>query len=78
MYKKCMSEISILRQQEIEDAFLEALMRDGYEQINISRICENLNIPRKSFYRYFRTPMRFLRRVSRLRSYWLNNFRKGR
>ena len=53
MYKKCMSEISILRQQEIEDAFLEALMRDGYEQINISRICENLNIPRKSFYRYF-------------------------
>ena len=53
MYKKCMSDISILRQQEIEDAFLEALMRDGYEQINISRICENLNIPRKSFYRYF-------------------------
>ena len=53
MYKLCKTEQSSKRQREIEGCLLELLTIKHYEDITITEICERMNIPRKSFYRYF-------------------------
>ena len=53
MYKHCITEQSALRQKEIENGLLQAMKTRAYEDITISELCSALNIPRKSFYRYF-------------------------
>lgn len=53
MYKLCKTERSAVRQRKLELGFL-ALLRDRrYEEVNVSELCEHLQIPRKAFYRYF-------------------------
>ena len=53
MYKLCKTEQSAKRQREIEKCLLELLLVKHYEDITITEICEKMNMPRKSFYRYF-------------------------
>ena len=53
MYKRCVTEQSAKRQRELEAGLLEAMKTNQYEDITISELCEVMNIPRKSFYRYF-------------------------
>ena len=53
MYKLCKTEQSASRQREIEDCFLEILRYTHYEDVTITEICQKMNMPRKSFYRYF-------------------------
>lgn len=53
MYKKCITEQSALRQRELETGLLTAMTTQLYEDITISSLCEDLDIPRKCFYRYF-------------------------
>ena len=53
MYKLCKSEQSARRQRELELGLLEAMQTQLYEDISISDLCDKMNIPRKSFYRYF-------------------------
>lgn len=53
MYKLCKTEQSALRQRELENGLLEAMLSHRYEDISISDLCDRLQIPRKSFYRYF-------------------------
>ena len=53
MYKLCKTEQSAKRQREIEKCFLELLSVNHYEDITITEICEKMDMPRKSFYRYF-------------------------
>ena len=53
MYKLCKTEQSAKRQREIENCLLELLLAKHYEDITITEICEKMNMPRKSFYRYF-------------------------
>lgn len=53
MYKLCKTEQSALRQRELENGLLDAMLNKRYEDISISDLCDNLQIPRKSFYRYF-------------------------
>ena len=55
MYKICHSEESSLRQRELEQGLLTELRRQAYEKITLTDLCRKLEIPRKSFYRYFPT-----------------------
>lgn len=53
MYKLCKTEQSAARQRELEMGLLKAMENSRYEDISVSDLCDQLQIPRKSFYRYF-------------------------
>lgn len=53
MYKVCQTEQSSRRQRSIENGLLELMLKQQYEDISISDLCSYLQIPRKTFYRYF-------------------------
>lgn len=53
MYKICQSEQSTKRQRELEQGLLQLMLKHNYEDISVSDLCDHMQIPRKSFYRYF-------------------------
>ncbi len=53
MYKLCKTEQSATRQRQLEQGLLELMHGKRYDEITISDLCDRLEIPRKSFYRYF-------------------------
>lgn len=53
MYKLCKTEQSASRQRALEAGLLAAMGSHHYEEISVSDLCDQLQIPRKSFYRYF-------------------------
>ena len=53
MYKLCKTEQSARRQKELEQGLLKIMLQCRYEDISVSELCDHLNVPRKSFYRYF-------------------------
>ena len=53
MYKLCKTEESNQRQREIENILLKLMLQKHYDDITVSEICAEANMPRKSFYRYF-------------------------
>lgn len=53
MYKICKSERSAKRQMEVENALYELLKKKNYDDITVTELCAIVNMPRKSFYRYF-------------------------
>jgi len=53
MYKLCKTEQSAQRQRELEQGLLAAMGTHQYEEISVSDLCDQMGIPRKSFYRYF-------------------------
>lgn len=53
MYKLCKTEQSAARQRELEEGLLKAMQNTRYEDLSVSDLCDQLQIPRKSFYRYF-------------------------
>ena len=53
MYKVCQTEQSAHRQRELEKGLLQLMLHRNYEDISVSDLCEHMQIPRKSFYRYF-------------------------
>ena len=53
MYKDCRTEQSARRQKALEKGLLEAMKQQRFEDISIIDLCDRMEIPRKSFYRYF-------------------------
>ena len=53
MYKLCKTEQSARRQRQLEYGLLKAMLQHQYDEISISDLCEQMQVPRKSFYRYF-------------------------
>ena len=53
MYKFCKTEQSFQRQRELEQGLLDMMEHHRFEEISVSDLCDQMNIPRKSFYRYF-------------------------
>ena len=53
MYKLCKTEQSAARQRTLEQGLLEAMKTSRYDEISICDLCDRMEIPRKSFYRYF-------------------------
>lgn len=55
MYKICHTEESSRRQRELEGALLRALQAQPFDKITLTGLCQTLQLPRKTFYRYFPT-----------------------
>ena len=55
MYKICHTEESSRRQRQLEQGLLEAMRHHPYDKITLTELCRQLEIPRKTFYRYFPT-----------------------
>lgn len=53
MYKQCRTEQSAMRQRELENGLLEAMRKQQYDEVSVSDLCDQMGVPRKSFYRYF-------------------------
>lgn len=53
MYKLCKTEESALRQRQMEQGLLDMMKTVRYEDITVSDLCQRMQVPRKSFYRYF-------------------------
>lgn len=53
MYKLCKTEQSARRQRELEQGLLKAMSSCHYDEISVSDLCDQIGVPRKSFYRYF-------------------------
>jgi AcrR family transcriptional regulator len=53
LYKLCKTEQSAARQRELEAGLLAAMNTRRFEEISVSDLCDQLGVPRKSFYRYF-------------------------
>ena len=53
MYKLCKTEQSTKRQRDIECALLEIMEKKLFNEITITELCNRLQMPRKTFYRYF-------------------------
>lgn len=53
MYKLCKTEQSAQRQRQLEAGLLAVMGKTRYEDISISDLCEQIGVPRKTFYRYF-------------------------
>ena len=53
MYKICRTEKSLNRQRQLEDGLLEYMDVVPFFKMEITDLCRHLNIPRKTFYRYF-------------------------
>lgn len=53
MYKICQTDQSLKRQRMLEKGLLDMMRKRRYEDISVSDLCESMQIPRKSFYRYF-------------------------
>lgn len=53
MYKQCRTEQSATRQRALLEGMLEAMTQQHYDEITVSSLCQQLQVPRKSFYRYF-------------------------
>ncbi len=53
MYRQCKSERAAKRQHELEQGLLSLMTVRRYDEISVTHICDQMSIPRKSFYRYF-------------------------
>ena len=53
MYKLCKTEQSAQRQRQLERGLLEMMKHHRFEEISVSALCARMQLPRKSFYRYF-------------------------
>lgn len=53
MYKLCQTEHAARRQRELEKGLLQMMQKYRYEDISVSDLCKHLQVPRKTFYRYF-------------------------
>lgn len=53
MYKLCKTDQSAQRQRQLEEGLLSLMLRQRYEDISVSELCAELEVPRKAFYRYF-------------------------
>ena len=53
MAKICTTEKTSVRQRWIENGLLELMQERKFENITVTDLCQHLDVPRRSFYRYF-------------------------
>ena len=53
MYKQCKNKNAIKRQEELAEQIIEMLQKKKLDNVTVSELCGHVNVPRKSFYRYF-------------------------
>ena len=55
MYKVCKIEKSIQRQKLFQTTLLAMMKKTKFQDITVTSLCMEMNVPRKAFYRYFDT-----------------------
>ena len=55
MYKVCKTERSIERQKLFQTILLSMMKKGKYQDITVTSLCKEMEVPRKTFYRYFDT-----------------------
>ncbi len=55
MYKICKTEKSIQRQKLFQSTLLAMMHEQKYQDISVTSLCKKMEIPRKTFYRYYDT-----------------------
>jgi len=53
MYRKCVTEISVQHQKEVEQSLLELMQRMPYEDISVTQLCQTAGVSRRIFYHLF-------------------------
>ena len=53
MYKICKTEKSMERQKFFQTTLLSMMERERYQDITVTALCEEMDVPRKTFYRYY-------------------------
>lgn len=53
MYRKCVTEVSVLHQKQVEEALLELMGKMPYEDISVTALCQTAGITRRVFYHLF-------------------------
>lgn len=53
MYRKCVTEISVCHQKQVEEALLELMGKMPYEDISVTALCQTAGITRRVFYHLF-------------------------
>lgn len=54
MAKNCATETTAQRQRWIEAGLQELMLKSKFDQITVTDLCRHLELPRRTFYRYFR------------------------
>lgn len=54
MYRKCTTEVSVLHQEQVEEALLELMQKIPYEDITVTQLCQSAGVSRRIFYHLFR------------------------
>jgi len=55
MYKICKTERSLERQKLFQTILLRMMEKQKYQDITVTSLCKEMEIPRKTFYRYYDT-----------------------
>ena len=55
MYKICKTEKSMERQKLFQTTLLSMMKKQKYHDITVTSLCKEMEIPRKTFYRYYDT-----------------------
>ena len=53
MYRKCVTEISVRHQSQVEDALLALMRKMPYEDITVTQLCQAAGVTRRVFYHLF-------------------------
>lgn len=53
MYRKCITEVSVQHQKQVEDALLELMQKIPYADISVTALCQVAKISRRVFYHLF-------------------------
>lgn len=53
MYRKCVTEVSVRHQRQIEEALLELMQKLPFEDISVTQICTCSGVSRRIFYHLF-------------------------
>ena len=55
MYKICKTEKSIERQKIFQTTLFSMMEKQNYHDITVTSLCREMDVPRKTLYRYFDT-----------------------
>ena len=53
MYRKCVTEISVRHQKQVEDSLLELMQKMPFEDISVTELCRCAGVSRRVFYHLF-------------------------
>ena len=53
MYRKCVTEISVRHQHQVEEALLDMMRKMPYEEITVTALCQAAGVSRRVFYHLF-------------------------